>query len=542
MNLESLDKFSTNLKNTLLRASNLALRYGNEEVRPIHLLASLFEQKGSLGSEVLAKEKIDRKNIDPLLVKNNLVNQKKLPLMSAKTKQVIEKAAVFAFEAQHNYIGTEHLLMAILLVEDEQIKKILPHPERLVKHLESIFKNTSRFPDIASFFNDEDMGDEMIEMPMAGVKQKQRGPGIENDIPALSFFCTDLTNPKIQIKIDPVIGRDDEIERTIHILCRRTKNNPVLIGEPGVGKTAISEGLAKKIVEKKVPPALQDKKILRLDLSLVVAGTMYRGEFEARFKQIIDELARHPEIIIFIDEIHTIIGTGGTGSGATMDAANILKPGLAKGEIRCIGATTSDEYKKHIESDPALERRFQAILVEESSAIESIQILKGLRGNYEKYHQTKIEDSAIEAAVNFSEKYIQDKCLPDKAIDLIDEAAAKKKVNFKPDPLTINLNNLKKKLDTIQKQKIQLVRQEKFEEAISLKKKEAIIKTKINNLSKAQLQGPPVLKDKITHEDVAEIISKITGVPTHELVAEEKKQLLNLETTLNRDVIGQKEA
>ncbi|MBU0731872.1 ATP-dependent Clp protease ATP-binding subunit [Patescibacteria group bacterium] len=549
MNIDLLDKFSTNLKNTLINAASLASALGSVEVTPMHLLAGIFDQQGAMALEILKKENITRQKLEPYLRKNPMSRSNSIPGLSNKAKEVIEKAAMYSFEAKHNYVGTEHLLKAIIGINDKQINSVLSNEEKINKQIDSIFKNTERFPDITGLFSDEeDLDDEFFEgggmAPIAGrTIQPPGGRGDpETDIPALSFFCTDLTNPKIQIKIDPVIGREKEIERAIHILSRRNKNNPVLIGEPGVGKTAIVEGLAKRIVEKKVPPALLKKKILRLDLALVVAGTMYRGEFEARFKQIIDELAAHPEIIVFIDEIHTIIGTGGSGQAGTMDAANILKPGLAKGEIRCIGATTNDEYKKHIESDSALERRFQPILTEEPSQEEAIQVLKGLRGNYEKFHQTKIEDSAIEAAVKMSERYIQDKFLPDKAIDLIDEAAAKKKVNMAPDPLTVSLDHLQEKLITIQKQKLQLVRQEKFEEAMKLKKKEAIIKSKIHNLSQSKINSSPELKERINENDIAEIISKITGVPVTELVAQERNKILNLDKALNKEVVGQNEA
>ncbi|MFH1781203.1 MAG: ATP-dependent Clp protease ATP-binding subunit [Patescibacteria group bacterium] len=544
MNIDSLDNFSTNLKNSLLSAINLAIQLGQDQVLPIHLLAGVYSQKGSLAFEVLKKEKVNKEKINPYLKKSFQGPRKAYPELSLLAKKIIEKASLISFEKEHNYVGTEHLLKAIIDSGDVNIQKIVVNSPQIDQQLQSIFNNTSRFPDLNSVFETgEDDIEDLLEKPISQMQaRKPRKDEEETDVPALSFFCTDLTNQKTQIKIDPVIGRDSEIERAIHILSRRTKNNPVLIGEPGVGKTAIIEGLAKRIVEKKVPPSLLKKRIFRLDLALVVAGTMYRGEFEARFKQIIDELAEHPEIIIFIDEIHTIIGTGGAGSGGTMDAANILKPGLAKGEIRCIGATTNDEYKKHIESDSALERRFQPIIVDEPSEEEAVAVLKGLREYYEKYHHTKIEDSAVEAAVKFSTRYIQDKFLPDKAIDLIDEAAAKKKVNMKPDPLSLNLDMENEKLKTLQKQKITLVRQEKFEEAMRLKKKEVILKSKIRNLVEVQLKAPTELKDKITDQDIAEIIAKITNIPVAELVSEEKKQLLNLDKTLDKEVVGQKEA
>ena len=272
MNIDLLDKFSTNLKKTLFNAANLASNLGENEVTPIHLLAGIFEQKGCLALEVLKRQNISRKTLDSFLKNTDFIKSKKsTPLLSGKVKCIIEKATLFSFEANHNYVGTEHLLLAMMDVEDNKIKKILQNKASIKKQLDTIFKNTSRFPDLTSLFSTEDEGvEEILEGPMPVAKSRKPHSEKETDIPALSFFCTDLTNFKIQTKIDPVIGRDNEIERAIHILCRRTKNNPVLIGEPGVGKTAIVEGLAKRIVEKKVPPALINKKIFRLDLSLVV--------------------------------------------------------------------------------------------------------------------------------------------------------------------------------------------------------------------------------------------------------------------------------
>ena len=337
-----------------------------------------------------------------------------------------------------------------------------------------------------------------------------------------------------------MIGRIDEIERLIHILSRRTKNNPVLIGDPGVGKTAIVEGLAKKILNHEVPDILLDKRILNLDLGLVIAGTIYRGEFEARFKQIIDEIKKDPNIILFIDELHTIIGTG--GATGTLDAANILKPALAKGEIRCIGATTLDEYRKHIESDPALERRFQPILVEEPSPEETLEVLRGIKKNYELFHQVNITDAALRAAVRFSQRYLQDKFFPDKAIDLIDEAASKHKVGRKQDERTKEILHLTKQVKDSEKKKHEAVATEQFQGAMRLKTQQELLRRRISILKEKRRQEQTELQGEIPQKDIAEIVARMTKIPVTELLKEEKDKLLRLEHDLAERIIGQSEA
>ncbi|MFH0819070.1 MAG: ATP-dependent Clp protease ATP-binding subunit [Patescibacteria group bacterium] len=534
MPLDILNKFTSNLKNSLARAINLSWKYKNRQVLPIHLFIGLAEQKGSIAAEVIRKT-----NITPDILKQSLVNLEvslnaSFPPLSPLTTQSIERAALVAFNHHHVYIGTEHLLMALLQNPDNYLKQLfIAHKinvESLSRQILQILKNNGRFNDIAAVF-----GDEQSESAL--------DPEHKASPSALEFFATNLCAENAQSKIDPVIGRDQEIERVIHVLSRRTKNNPVLIGEAGVGKTAIVEGLAKRIVEKNVPDILLDKQIYRLDLGLVVAGTMYRGEFESRFKQIIDELEKNKKIILFIDEIHTLIGAGAGGTGGgTMDAANILKPGLAKGNIRCIGATTLNEYQKHIESDAALERRFRPIIVEEASEKETIQIITGIKKNYEDYHNIHITADAILAAVKFSTRYIQDKFLPDKAIDLIDEAAAGTKVSQPIDPENLALRNLEHELDDISQKKLTMVRQEKFDQALAVKQQEEIIREKINKIRQARNSRPQKFIGSIDKKNIAQIISKITGIPIGELVAEEKNQLLHLNELLNARIIGQVEA
>jgi len=537
MPLNILSKFTGNLRNALAKAINLAWQYKQSQVMPFHLYISLTEQLGSIAAEILQKTKLTSEDLKKYLAQINAGSIAPFPQLSPLTAKILEKATIIAYNHQHIYIGTEHLLLALLQNPDEHLlrlwKQYNVNVEALKKQLINILKNTSRIPNLAAIFNNEEetVTDEMDEDLQ-----------LNNASSALNFFCTDLTNQQIQNKIDPVIGRGKEIERMIHILSRRTKNNPVLLGEAGVGKTAIVEGLAKMILEKKVPDILLDKKIYRLDLGLVVAGTMYRGEFEARFKQIINEIERNPNIILFVDEIHSLIGAGGAGgAGNTMDAANILKPSLARGEVRCIGATTLAEYKKHIESDTALDRRFQPIIIEEPSPEETIEIINGIKNNYEKYHRVKITDEAIKAAVKFSTRYIQEKFLPDKAIDLIDEASAKIKINEPLEPEYLMLRQLKKQLEELNKQKINLVKQEKFAEALKIKEEENNVQKKIASLQNSQALVPTKFLGEVKEKDIAEIISKITNVQTSELLAEEKNQLLNLHKILNQYIIGQEE-
>ncbi len=544
---EIYSKFSSHLKSSLNFAAELTLELKNRYVNPEHLLFGLAETKGGVAYEILRKSglKLDALR-DLISVRNEPVLKPGQTLtmtdlqFSLPSKRALEKAVLCAANYRHKYVGTEHLFWGLLEIGDPTLEQIMKEnnidAQEAKGQLLKVLKNTSRFPDISGFFETGKVGpDEAVAIPTGG-----RPHGGDSKTPALDFFATDLTNQKVQKTIDPVVGRQGEIERVIHILSRRTKNNPVLIGDPGVGKTAIVEGLAKKMVHGEVPEALMNKKILALDLGLVVAGTMYRGEFESRLKQIVDEIKADPNIILFIDELHTIIGAG--SASGSMDAANLLKPALAKGQIRTIGATTMEEYKKHIESDAALERRFQPVVVDEPSPEETVQILKGIKTNYERFHHVHITDEAIEAAVQLSGRYIQDRFLPDKAIDLIDEAASKVKVGKGGSTAAKQLRAFQEELEHVHTQKHQAVQHEQFDRALQLKTQEERLTDKIQKLRERESKGSIAFVGSITKREIADVVSRMTGVPLTDLIKEERDRLLHLEELLQRRVVGQDEA
>ncbi len=544
---EIIEKFTSRLRHALHYAAELTLELKNTYVNPEHLLFGLAETKGGVAFEILRKSGVKLDALRDLIsVRNEPVLKPGQTLVlddlrfSLPAKRALEKAVLVAANYGHKYVGTEHLFWGLLEISDATLEQIMKenqiNAKEAKRQLVVILKGTSRFPDISGFF-DQVKGpglEDTVAMPTAPVR-----PGADKS-PALDFFTTDLTTTATQKNIDPVIGRADEIDRVIHILSRRTKNNPVLIGDPGVGKTAIVEGLAKKIIQGTVPEALHGKKVLALDLGLVVAGTMYRGEFESRLKQIVDEIKADPNIILFIDELHTIIGAG--SASGSMDAANLLKPALAKGQIRTIGATTMEEYKKHIESDSALERRFQPVIVDEPSPSETVAILKGIKGNYEKYHRVRIADEAIVAAVELSGRYIQDRYQPDKSIDLLDEAASKMKVGKGSSPTVKTIRGLEQELETIHQRKHEAVTQEQFDKALELKTQEEVLAAKIEKLQDKEEKNPASYAGVVQRQEIAEVVSRMTGVPLHDLVKSERDRLLQLEDLLKRRIVGQDEA
>lgn len=533
-----LDKFTSNFKGAIAVAYRLALELKHQFINPEHLLYALTQQKGSVAFDVLSKIKLKPLELKDKIAGHNssALPESQTPELSANAKKIIEKAVLAANLHQHKYVGTEHLLVGLSqLKENGWLDFLLQNQinlEKLKHYTPILLKSTSRFPDIADNFNSLENKESMANPFMPA--------GLEKTASPLELFTTDLTDQRIQKDIDPVIGREEEIQRLIQILSRRTKNNPVLLGDAGVGKTAIVEGLAKKIMNQEVPDILINKKIIALDLSLTVAGTMFRGEFENRLKQIIEEVKNDPDIILFIDELHNIIGAG--SAQGSLDAANILKPALARGQLRCIGATTLNEYKKHIENDPALERRFQPIMVDEPDLAKTREILEGIKANYEKYHQITITGEAIEAAVNLSRRYLPDKFLPDKAIDLIDEAASRKKIKGTDNNVLKLIKQTEIELEKFSQIKQEAVKQENFAEALKIKNEEKAVEERLNDLKQKMASQGKIILGKIQKQDIAELIAKITGIPVDELVAAEKNKLINLEKIIGRRIIGQTEA
>lgn len=549
-----LDRFSTHLKDVLSKSIQLATQLNNHEVEPIHLFFILQNQKGSVAAEILNRLKIDLKSVETLILNLPIISEKKsgptaemkMAPMSADSKTTMERAMVIAQEHVHNYIGTEHLLKGIIDLKDETVELALKNNRvslaDIIKQLDTVLTNASQFPQITEVMEAVDKIQDSIQgsdhhdrsMAMPIPKNTKRNRKKET---ALDFFATNLTDPELQKNIDPIIGRDLEIERLIQILCRRTKNNPVLLGDPGVGKTAIVEGLAKRILQNKVPDILLNKKIYSLDMGLLIAGTIYRGEFEDRLRQVIDDVANNPNIILFIDELHNIVGAG--SNQGTMDAANILKPALARGQIRCIGSTTLNEFKKHIENDAALERRFQPIFVKEPTLEDSIKILDGIKTNYEIFHSIKIDKSAVEAAVRLADRYISNKFLPDKAIDLLDETAAAMRINSKNASWVGKVEKLKQKLEKTILEKEAAALADKFNEAVKLKNQEEKLRQEIELATKTAKDKKIKYLGTITKQDVLNQISKIIGSKPSELMMEEKNDLLDLENKLKELVVGQ---
>jgi ATP-dependent Clp protease ATP-binding subunit ClpC len=524
-----LERLSSRAKNALITSQRISEDLHHDHIGSEHLLYGILEETSSFASEILQKNKVTPELVRQEIIRlnQNHLSEKWAPKLSNNLREIIEKSAIVASRYKYQFIGTEHFLYGITDMENDEAKNILlslrVSTDELKKNLVSIFENVSRFPDL---LNTEE------QPPLVEEKSS-------NKTPALDYFTTDLSKKAMKGKIDPVIGRKAEIERLISILNRRTKNNPVLIGEPGVGKTAIVEGLALAIVKHEVPDSLLDKRIITLDMALVVAGSMFRGEFEQRLKQVIDEVRDNPNIILFIDELHTIVGAGATTG--SLDAANILKPALARGEIRVIGATTLAEYKKHIEHDAALERRFQPILIEEPSIEESYIILEGLKPSYEKHHNVIITNAAIKAAVDLSTRYITDRYLPDKALDLIDETAAYfKSVNSKSRNLRV-VKKIEAELSRLEEEKTKAVMLQDFTTALHLKSQEDKFKKQRSEYQKIvnKKPGSPI---EITAEDIARTVSLITKIPLNKLVKAEAKKLSNLERTLQTHIIGQDEA
>ncbi|MEW6089153.1 MAG: ATP-dependent Clp protease ATP-binding subunit [bacterium] len=513
------DKFTERARKVVILAREEAGRLNHDYIGTEHLLLGLIREGQGVGAVILQNLGADLENIifmieEMVKTGGGILTLGEIPF-SSRAKKVLELAIEEARSFNHTYVGTEHILLGLIREEESIAAKVLGK-------LGITFQKVRE--EILKLLNGG---------PASNVKQK-----VKSKTPVIDEFCRDLTMLSREKKLDPVIGRKNEIDRVIQILSRRMKNNPILIGEAGVGKTAIVEGLAQRIVEKNVPEILLNKRVLTLDLPGIVAGTKYRGQFEERMKSIINEIRHAKNIIVFIDEIHSLIGAG-AAEGA-IDASNMLKPSLARGELQCIGATTLDEYRKYIEKDGALERRFQSVLIEPTNIAETIEILKGLRERYETHHHVKISNEAIIAAAELSDKYVSDRFLPDKAIDLIDEASARvklQKINLPPD-----LKDFEKEIKYIQKEKDNAIKAQEFEKAAMLRDKEWRQRQNIEERKKEWYEAQKQNEPEITPENVAYIISRWTGIPVTELKEEETARLLRMEDELKKKIAGQDEA
>ncbi len=516
-------RFNERTEKVLLYAEEEAKAFLHGYVGTEHVLLGIIKEGDGISGKILYDMGVTANEVRNLVEeyegKGDMELQKnKIPL-TPRTKRLLELSIVEATNLNHNYVSPEHVMLA-LISEGEGVAYTI------LNNLDVDFEKLRK-----EILERLSSGEEI------GINNKASSYRNE-DTPALDQFGTDLTQMAEEGKLDPVIGREKETQRVLEILCRRTKNNPCLIGDPGVGKTAIAEGLAQRIVSGNIPEILKDKRVVTLDISSMVAGSKYRGEFEERLKKVMQELKSVGNVLLFIDEIHTIVGAG--GAEGAIDASNILKPSLARGEIQCIGATTIDEYRKYIEKDAALERRFQPVTVGEPSKEEAILVLRGLRDKYEAHHGVKITDDALEAAVNLSDRYITDRFLPDKAIDLIDEAGAKVRIeNLTAPP---DLKKYEEEMEKAAKEKADAIRLQDFEKAARLRDKEKELKEKIDEFKKNWKSGSGGENHIVSEMQIAAIVSKWTNVPVEKLTERESEKLLKLEEILHNRVIGQEEA
>ena len=517
------ERFTEKAIKVIMLAQEEARRLGHNFVGTEQVLLGLIGEGTGVAAKTLKAMGVTLKDarveVEKIIGRGSGFVAVEIPF-TPRAKRVLELSWDEARQLGHNYIGTEHLLLGLIREGEGVAARVL---ENLGVDLNKVRSNVIK------------MLGETKPTQTAATAGSSSG---KTKTPSLDEFGTDLTLAAQEQRLDPVVGREKEIERVIQILARRTKNNPVLLGEPGVGKTAVVEGLAARIVNSEVPDILEGKKVIQLDMGLLVAGTKYRGEFEERLKKIMDEIRQAGNIILIIDEMHTLIGAG-AAEGA-IDAANILKPALSRGEIQVIGATTLDEYRKYVEKDPALERRFQSIIIEEPSVDDTIEIIKGLKPKYEEHHKLRISDEAIVAATELSYKYITDRFLPDKAIDIIDEAASK--LRIQTSALPPEGKELEKQLKAIIKQKEDAIRNQEFETASNLRDDEADLKEKIRELSLKWRESNEENKPTVTAEQVAQVVSMMTGIPTTKITEGESERLLKLEETLHNRVIGQDQA
>src|SRR6266581_363894 len=524
------ERFTDRARKVMQLADQEAKRFNHEYIGTEHILLGLVKEGSGVAANVLKNLDIDLRKIRLEIEKivqsgPDMVTMGKLP-QTPRAKKVIEYSIEEARNLNHNYVGTEHLLLGLLREQEGVAAQVLMNPGLKL----------------------EDVREEVLNLLGHNMESGESGSGGggaertpnkgKSKTPALDSFGRDLTELARQGKLDPVIGRQNEIERVIQVLSRRTKNNPVLLGEAGVGKTAIVEGLAQLVVDSNVPELLRDRRIVVLDLAMMVAGTKYRGQFEERIKAVMNEVRRAKNTILFIDELHTLVGAG--GAEGAIDASNVLKPALARGEIQCIGATTLDEYRKYIEKDAALARRFQEIIVNPPSQTETVEILKGLRDRYEAHHRVQITDGALKAAVDLSERYISGRCLPDKAIDVIDEAGAR--VRLKAMTRPPDLKDLDEQIEKLNKEKEDAVSEQDFEKAAHLRDQADKLKKKKQNILRDWREKSRETDGVVDEEVIREVVNKMTGVPLTRIGADETTRLMTMEDELHKTVVSQHEA
>ncbi len=524
------ERFTDRARKVMQLANQEAQRFNHEYIGTEHILLGLVKEGSGVAANVLKNLDIDLRKIRLEVEKivqsgPDMVTMGKLP-QTPRAKKVIEYSIEEARNLGHNYVGTEHLLLGLLREQEGVAAQVLMN---LGLKLEDVRE------EVLNLLGHNPEASEGGGGGGSGERAASKG---KSKTPALDSFGRDLTDLARQGKLDPVIGRQNEIERVVQVLSRRTKNNPVLLGEAGVGKTAIVEGLAQMIVDGSVPELLRDRRIVVLDLAMMVAGTKYRGQFEERIKAVMNEVRRAKNTILFIDELHTLVGAG--GAEGAIDASNVLKPALARGEIQCIGATTLDEYRKYIEKDGALERRFQQIIVNPPSKDEAVEILKGLRDRYEAHHRVQIKDVALEQAVELSDRYISGRCLPDKAIDVIDEAGAR--VRLKAMTRPPDLKDIDEQVERLNQEKEAAVAEQDFEKAAHLRDQADKLKKKKETMQKEWREKSKEIDGVVDEEIIREVVSKMTGVPLKRLDTDETQKLLKMEEELHKAVISQHEA
>ncbi len=528
------ERFTDRARKVMQLANQEAQRFNHEYIGTEHILLGLIKEGSGVAANVLKNLDVDlrkiRLEVEKLVQSGpDMVTMGKLP-QTPRAKKVIEYSMEEARNLSHNYVGTEHILLGLLREQEGVAAQVLMNLGLKLDEVRDEVLNLLG----------HDIGSESSERNPSGGSSSSESSGrsSRSKTPALDSFGRDLTELAKQNKLDPVIGREKEIERAIQILCRRTKNNPVLLGEAGVGKTAIVEGFAQRVVDGEVPELLADRRIVVLDLAMMVAGTKYRGQFEERIKAVMNEVRRAKNTILFIDELHTLVGAG--GAEGAIDASNVLKPALARGEIQCIGATTLDEYRKYIEKDSALDRRFQIIIVEPATKTEAVEILKGLRDRYETHHRVQITDDAIVAAVELSSRYITGRCLPDKAIDVIDESGARVRLRTMTRPP--DLKEIDEEVERLNKEKEEAVADQDFEKAASLRDSADKLKKKKQQITREWRDKSREADGVVDEEVIAEVISKMTGIPLTRMTTEDSMRLMEMEQDLHKRVVSQDEA